>query len=241
MGIEACSGEASMRSLIKMLHDHIGATLSTDTRSPITADGMLFDYQIAFPGQQNFRRCDILMLQVEVEDCGEDGYALEVQLRRIPRRHFKTLWPFFKRVDKKVDLFLQSFFYSKETDGWQYMPEGWLYPRMRERGFITPTFGMTLPFESDSSPEEIFRVFRNHLSFACGAIWLAAPILKFVEKNGREPTKAEYVRLLSIAHGTIQVLSSDEGCSRENPPIMHLPAGFYSSLYSGDAVHLRTQ
>jgi hypothetical protein len=230
-----------MSSLIRMLHQHIGTMLNTDTRSPITADGTLFDYQIAFPGHQNFRLCDILMLQVEVEDCDGEGYALEVQLRRIPRKRFKKLWPFFKRIDKKVGLFLRSFFYSEEMDGWQYMPEGSLYPRMRERGFVTPTFGTMLPFESDSPPEEIFRVFQSHLSFACGAVWLAAPILKFVEKYGREPTKAEYVRLLSIAHGTMQVLSSDEGCSRENPPIMHLPAGFYPTLYSRDAVNLRTQ
>ena len=236
-----------MKSPLAILHEQVGALLSTDTRTPVSSDGSSFDFTIAFPNEQNFKDkgCDILMLQVEVEWYAKDGGgALEVQLRRIKRNGWKNPPKFFDTLNKEVELFLHCNYTSADEPEASYLPEGYLYPRVGdERKYIIPAYTVGLPFDSRTKLEEVASIFRAHLLYGCNAMWLAAPVFKFFAEYGKEPDAPERLRLLSIAHGTAQVLRPEAARKKGSPPWqMDFPRGFYSTRYNYDAIRrLRPQ
>lgn len=230
-----------MNSPLTALHSHVSALISVDTRSPISPDGSLFDFTMPFPGQHNFKQCD-LMLQVEVEWFGgEEGVALEIQLRRIKRNGWGNPVKFFSDLSKEVELFLHSCYISEEDCGEQYLPEGWLYPRIKngDKRHLTPAFSLLIPYSEGQSEKELFPTFNSHLLYACSTMWLAAPVFQFVLEHRREPSAAERLRLISIAHGTVQVLRPEGERDKDAPPpVLHFPEGFYSGRKGFKEMHL---
>ena len=232
-----------MHSPLPLLHNHVINLITADTRSPISADGTVFDFVMPFPGTPDFKECD-LMLQVEVEWYEPDVLSLEVQLRRIKRNSWKNPKRFFGELLSDVELFLHSCYDPGDGQEGSYMPEGWLYPRVTgHRQYVIPAFSLALPFEAADDVQHLYDTFNSHLLYSCGAMWLAAPIFAFVAEHKREPNAWERMRLLSIAHGTIQVLRPEgERQKGAPPPDIFFPQGFYSTRYCGDAIRqLRPQ
>ena len=221
-----------MNAAIETLYRHVGSTLSTDTRSPISSDGSMFDFTFMFPTNQNFRKCEPLMLTMEIEHFPGDGIGLEVQFRRMYGRGVKKLLKFFGTVSKEAEFFLSCYY---EYEGSSCMPEGWFYPRHREQGYVVPAYSVMLSEQSHDS-QALIEDYKANLYYLCAAAWLIAPILKFMQEKERAPSAPERLRLLSIAHGTAQVLQAVERTKNDPPPSLLFPKGLYPGRWRGDLI-----
>jgi hypothetical protein len=215
-----------MDSPLRMLHNHVGATILSAISNVFTNEHQ-FELHFPFPVGQGFSFADRVMLRTTVIwDPSQEGVFLETSLRSLDSNLWKDPDLFFMELGNEVRLFLCSAYASDPSR----IPDGGFYqvPDKKEEIKVVPIFGSCIPYEDEEDRAWLCEMFGTHIQCAGNTLWLANAVLSEVERQGKAIGAEERMRLLMLAHGKMLVVRPEGERQQDSPPPeMFFPEGLY--------------